>query len=209
MNDLVSRIAVENVAGERGHPMTTFKGIEFWPMDPRPEDMDIRDVAHHLAMQCRFNGAIREFYSVAEHCWLGSHLIKWIALRDGYTNTEARNLAFEFLMHDAAEAWIGDMIRPIKNGSICGAEFKGVEARVEAAVKIKWNLLLITPPLVKRIDNEMCVIEQRFRYHNLPACLTPETELHPEVTLNFWGWEKARFKFLQRYCELTGRVVDL
>lgn len=45
----------------------TFTGRQFWPLDPRAEDVDIRDIAHALSMKCRYNGHCREFYSIADH----------------------------------------------------------------------------------------------------------------------------------------------
>ena len=45
----------------------TYSGKKFYPLDPRPEDIDIRDIAHALSLNCRFNGHCRCFYSVAEH----------------------------------------------------------------------------------------------------------------------------------------------
>lgn len=51
----------------RGDWMQTFSGIQFYPLDPRVEDVRIEDIARALAMQCRYNGHVTRFYSVAEH----------------------------------------------------------------------------------------------------------------------------------------------
>lgn len=207
MNNSVSSIALEEKPGKRGHAMTTFTGREFWPLDPRPDDMLIIDVAHHLAMQVRFNGAVKDFYSVAEHCVLGSHIVYFLAMLSGATEKEAKLLAFEFLMHDAWETWAGDMIRPIKNGTACGAEFKKLERPGEAAVRIRWNLMVPTPPIIKQVDSEMCAVEQRQRYES-PLDAQWTNMVHPQVKLQFWPWQQAKAEFLRRYSDLTGEVVS-
>ena len=70
--------------------------------DPTPEMICIEDIAHALSHQCRFGGHLPEFYSVAEHSWYCSQLVK-----------PRHKLAA--LLHDASEAYLLDIPRPIKN----------------------------------------------------------------------------------------------
>jgi hypothetical protein len=184
----------EKAPGDRGHYMRTFSGRQFWPMDPKAEDMSIRDVAHHLSLQCRFNGATKDFYSVAEHCVIGSYLVP-------------PEDAFEFLMHDAAEAWLGDLIRPMKNHSILGHEYKRIEAMVEAQVRERWGLADEMPASVKRVDQALCVVElaQAFEIprrgsEDLDSLSMPELP-----TLRFWPWHMAESMFLRRFAVLRGK----
>src|SRR5262245_13325006 len=79
----------------------TFTGKMFYPLDPRVDDIDIHDIAHHLAMKCRFTGACNKFYSVAQHCVIGSRFI-------------GAQFKLWFLLHDAPEAYLFDAARPIK-----------------------------------------------------------------------------------------------
>jgi len=109
-----------------GDFIETFTGKQFWPLDPRPEDVDISDIAHSLSMQCRFNGHCSRFYSVAEHSII---VAKELAARDYYPGVQLRGL-----LHDAAEAYICDIPRPIKRhiGYYVGLEYKVQKAIFEA-----------------------------------------------------------------------------
>ena len=86
----------------------TYAGVKFHPWDPRPGSIRIVDVAHSLSNLCRFNGHCLEFYSVAQH----SCVVAGIAM------VESRRLdvGMHALLHDAAEAYVGDLVRPVKTG---------------------------------------------------------------------------------------------
>ena len=77
-----------NVA-RRGGWIQTYTGRQFWPLDPRIEDIDIHDIAHALSHQCRYSGHCLRFYSVAEHSVLLSHHVAgehmlWALLHDAW-----------------------------------------------------------------------------------------------------------------------------
>lgn len=80
----------------------TYTGKKFWPLDPRPEDVDIIDIAHALSNQCRFTGHVKDFYSVAEH-----------SVQVSFTCPE--ELALVGLLHDADEAYLIDLAAPVKH----------------------------------------------------------------------------------------------
>jgi len=82
--------------------MVTVSNIVVNLYNPDPNTIFIEDIAHGLANNCRWNGHTQEFWSVAQHCCMM------------YDNApKARKLTF--LMHDAEEAYWGDMIKPLKN----------------------------------------------------------------------------------------------
>lgn len=86
----------------------TYSGKKFWPLNPRPEDVDILDIAHALSNKCRFTGHCDRFYSVAQHS---------IAVYRSFSTAQenANNDAFMLsLLHDAAEAYMPDIASPIK-----------------------------------------------------------------------------------------------
>jgi hypothetical protein len=85
--------------------ISTYTGRSISLYHPRPEDVEFIDIAHALSMQCRYNGHCGRFYSVAEHCCL---LAQYFMERGETDNARWA------LIHDAAEAYTGDVIRPIK-----------------------------------------------------------------------------------------------
>lgn len=87
----------------------THTGKKFRPFSPRIEDIDIEDIAHALSNLCRFNGHTSKFYSVAEHSILVSELCP-------------DELKLKGLLHDAAEAYLGDVPSPLKTESHEAAE---------------------------------------------------------------------------------------
>ena len=117
--------------------MQTYTGRAFYPYDPRPEEIDINDIAHALSLICRFNGHCSEFYSVAEHSVRGA----WY-MRDRYArhNMEMPNTdlcSIYMLMHDAPEAYLTDIPRPIKKDL---PQFKELEASIYIEILKKFKL---------------------------------------------------------------------
>ena len=108
----------------RGDWMQTYTGRKFWPLDPREEDIDPADIAHALSLICRFGGHARRFYSVAEHCVLLSYAV-------------APEHALWALLHDAAEAYVGDMVRPLKRSM---PWFREAEGRILAEIVGRFDL---------------------------------------------------------------------
>ena len=95
--------------------MQTYTGKKFYINDPKPEDIDIRDIAHALSLTCRFSGHCNSFYSVAEH---SVRMVNYVYKLDGYQVKNAltqKDLRGKFaLLHDAAKAYMTDMPKPIK-----------------------------------------------------------------------------------------------
>jgi hypothetical protein len=142
----------------RGDWIQTFTGRRFWPLDPRPGDVDLRDIAHALARQCRFSGHTAVFYSVAEHSVL-------VSRRCGDDPVVRR----WGLLHDAAEAYLVDLPRPLKR--LPGfAAYREAEALVMAAVCARFGLPPEMPAAVAAADEMMLGVEAR----SLMAPLDPE-----------------------------------
>ena len=126
----------------------TYTGRKFDLLDPQPDMIALEDIAHHLSMQCRFNGACREFYSVAQHSVHVAELLP-------------PELQAHGLLHDAAEAYIGDMVRPLKR---LLPTFADVERNILAAIGRRFEIGLLSVAklaAVKAADNTMLATEAR------------------------------------------------
>jgi len=140
----------DSTTGSGGDWILTFTGRRFYPMAPKAEDVDIIDIAHALSMLCRYAGHSKFFYSVGEHSLWVSHAVP-------------AEHAFFGLMHDAAEAYVCDLPRPLKYAL---PEYRAAETRVWAAIVEKFGLPLETPPEVKLVDSRMLLTERPVLFDN-------------------------------------------
>lgn len=129
----------------KGDWFTTWTGRQFFPYWPEPCEIVIEDIAHSLSMQCRYQGHVREFYSVAQHSLMVSMLVP-------------RSLALVGLLHDATEAYCGDMIRPIKRDMLL---YRQMESAIWRAVCSKFGFPFEVPQEVKHADKVALVTERR------------------------------------------------
>ena len=140
-----------------GDRMMTVSGRTFWPLDPRPEEIAIEDIAHSLAHQCRYAGHTRAFYSVAQHSVL-----------------VAQNLPPELrlwgLLHDASEAYLVDLPRPVKRFITGYAE---AEDRLMRCIADRFGLCWPCPPQVKRVDAAILTDEMQQLMPRLPEGMRP------------------------------------
>lgn len=181
-----------NAISRKGDWMQTASGLQFWPLDPRVEEIVIDDIAHALGMACRYAGHCLQFYSVAEHSVL---MTRW--LRDnGYTNDEQLTA----LLHDAPEAYLVDVPRPVKPFL---TEYKTIEGRLWLMVAARFGVSPNMPSIVKFADNAILNDE---RDQNLAPCVEPwSTEEGPlGVTLEYWSPSRAKAEFLLEFERLTG-----
>lgn len=143
----------------------TASGRRFWPLEPRVEDVCIEDIAHHLAHLCRFTGAVRTLYTVAQHSILASRcLVDAVANQIGFPADDSRILAVAGLyglLHDASEAYLMDIPRPLKRSSTFAA-YRAVERNVQATIYTAFGLRLYEEPsALKVIDRRLLRTEQR------------------------------------------------
>jgi hypothetical protein len=152
----------------------------------KPEELVITDIAHGLSQMCRY-GCQGRFYSVAQHCVIMSHMV-------------SKENAFWALMHDAAEAYVGDMVQPLKQ---LLPDFKEIEKWVFDKVKLAFNLKGEEPEEVKLWDLKILYEEAKVvmgidaekEGWNLP----PNPNM-PKIRP--WPKKKAKELFLQRFNEL-------
>lgn len=182
----------------------TASGGRFYPLDPRPREISIEDVAHALSNLCRFTGHVREFYSVAQHCVLVSRWVEEVAILGGASDEEARALALEALLHDATEAYLNDVSTPVKRQADL-AGYRAAEERLRLAIVERFGLPREESPLVKEGDRALLVAEAR---DLLPGGTEGFEAYVPSVEWSvrpIWPMSPklARAAFLGRYQELT------
>ncbi len=170
--------------------MRTYSGVKFHPLDPSPEEIMIEDIAHGLSNLCRFVGQVRSFYSVAQHSYQVSILC-------------TRPMALWGLLHDAPEAYLADLPRPIKHHRDFRM-YREAEDRLMTAICYKFGLVgTEKPPEVEVLDTKMLATEQRD--------LMPEFEedlvATPIVgyTIDPWPAFVAERKFLEEFYAIDRR----
>lgn len=169
--------------------MQLASGRAFWPLDPRPEEIHIEDIAAALSKLCRYGGHCHTFYSVAEHCVLASR-----AAPDG--------LRLATLLHDASEAYLSDVIRPIKSSL---TNYHEIEARLEQVIAQRFGLAWPHPVEVKRIDNAI-LADERDQAMAIPPMPWSKwcTEPALGVELQFWTPTQAEIEFRAAFRRYDG-----
>jgi len=164
----------------------TFTGKQFFPLNPRGEDIDIRDIAHSLAMQCRFNGHCLKYYSVAEHSVRLSLMLP-------------KELALWGLLHDAGEAYLCDLPRPLKHQMPSYFDF---EDKLLSAVAQRFDLPYPIPQPVFDADNTMLATEARDLMADPPVPWNLPYEPLPEPIPPMRP-AQAEQEFLYRFAQLV------
>ena len=126
---------------------------------PDPQVITIESIALGLARICRFGGQIREWYSVAEH----SLWCERLAEADRHEVAVRRAV----LLHDAAEAFIGDVVRPLKQ---LLPQYRAIEARLQAAIHQRFDVTVdnATHRIIREIDNAILKAEREQLFADLP-----------------------------------------
>lgn len=178
----------------RGSWMQTFTGKAFWPLDPRIEEVETEDIAHALAQICRFGGQTRYFYTVAEH---SVHVSEWVESVAGRTD------ALWGLLHDAPEAYIGDMVRPLKRHM---PSYIQADEDIMDVICAKFGLEPGMPPVVREADNRI-LLDERAKLFSGPnpfLWVQDEQGLEPlGVPISCWTPARAKSEYLLRLSYLT------
>lgn len=178
----------------------TFTGRQFWPLDPREEEICIEDIAHQLALTNRFGGATCVPYSVADH----SVRVSWNAS----INRRVMPITYDYdglwgLLHDAAEAYLNDVPRPVKHHPEF-AFYRRAEENLLRCIARKFGLPEEVPQVVKDADEILLATEARDLM--TPGALERWTPMAWEPLPNRLiplDWQVAEIAFLERFHELT------
>jgi 5'-deoxynucleotidase YfbR-like HD superfamily hydrolase len=129
-----------------GDWITTYTGKKFHYLNPQPDEINIRDIAHALSLICRFGGHCREFYSVAEHS------IRVMELVDDKSKLAA-------LLHDSEEAYLADVSRPVKNSM--GQAFNDARTTIRQVILEKFGASGADWHAIKKADDILLATEAR------------------------------------------------
>lgn len=170
--------------------MQTFTGLRLYPTKPDPRAVAIEDIAHALSQICRFGGHTSRAYSVGQH----SVLLSYACRREDRVNA---------LLHDAAEAYLGDVVRPFK---LQIPWFKPLESRWLRAISTALDVPSIREPWrLVRVHEALLASERRDLLKDVPSLEWGLTELPLPKRVVPWAPAEAKSRFLRRYRELLGR----
>ena len=157
--------------------MQTFSGATIHPSDPHPDSIHIEDIANALARQCRYAGHCLKFYSVAEHC---------CHVSDRATTV----YKLSALMHDASEAYLVDIPRPVKP---LLQNYYAVEDKLMRIIAKKYNFDWPVPDEVKYLDTAILTDEREQNMAKMEVDGKAWGSPYPAlgVTLQYWEPEKA------------------
>ena len=172
--------------------ITTYTGKRIDPLNPEEECIDIRDIAHALSLICRGNGHIKFFYSVAQHS---------IACAE---EAIARGCTWEVilgcLLHDASEAYLSDITRPVKE---CLPEYRRFEEQLQTLIFSKW----LSPALTDEEEQQVCAVDDALLYHEFlqltgKRLWEPQPPLTTTPLFSFEAFEDVQKQFLEIFEEL-------
>lgn len=178
----------------RKHWMETYSGVQYYPANPRARDVRIRDIAHHLSMLCRYTGAVKRFYSVAEH---SVHVSYMVPPED----------ALAGLLHDAPEAYVSDLNWPLKQSWLIWGH-RIIERRNWRVIAQKFMLPEALPPSVHEADMAILHAERAAlmprtgtKWHGADAVATRA------AVIMCWTPEQAEHEFMRRFYEVGRGAV--
>lgn len=169
-----------------------------YPFSLKPEDIHIEEIAHSLALTCRFQGHLRGFepYSVAQHSVLVAMNVP-------------PEMALAGLLHDATEAYCGDMIRPIKRKM---PDYCHLEDLIWEVIAARYSLPLVLPPEIKVADTRMLQTERRdllapHRWRWMEDQVADPTALPYDFHIDVWSPRLAFTRFMTNFYRLSGETA--
>ncbi len=174
--------------------INTVSGKRFDILDPKEDQIDITDIARGLSNIGRYSGQTKEFYSVAEHSYLASYAID-----------QRDDLPLMALLHDSAEAYLGDVTSPLK---ALLPKYRGLETLVLRIILRKFGLPSTLPQEVEEVDRRMLATEAEVLFERNEEWLIP-FKPYDNIRISPLPPDLAEFAFMERLQQLTiGSKVD-
>ena len=174
--------------------VSTYLGNRFYPREPRIDQVDIEDIAHGLAYQCRFNGQTTRFYSVAQHSLLVATLVP-------------QRLRLPALLHDAAEAYLGDMVKPLKR---LFPEFSRLETDVLDLIGKRFSVDLRPQVAIEKADLVALATEKRDLMPHSTEKWTSLAGISPlSEPIDPWTPEEAKQRYMEACIAEIGPLITM
>ena len=166
--------------------------IMFDPLNPNPALIEITDIAHSLSMLCRANGHFKSFYSVGQHCIN--------CAREAAARGHSRRVQLACLLHDASEAYLSDVTRPVKQEL---PRYREIEEPLQDTIWLKY----LGTPLTVEENRQVFQIDDDVLWHefvNLMGTALSDTEpaLASSPIYEFMGFEPCRADYLRLFSHL-------
>jgi hypothetical protein len=169
-------------------PLTTYTGRQIYPLDLRPEDVRIEDIAAALSKLCRYGGHCLRFYSVAEH---SMHV----------ASKAPDHLKLCALLHDASEGLgLVDLPSPTK-AHLSG--YHDIEHRMMSVIAVRFGFDWPMPGEVERLDR--AIIADEWAQNMPPDAPCPATAPALGIALKFWSPDEAFYQFTTAFYRCGGR----
>ena len=172
----------------------TVSGKRFYPLSPKKEDIDIKDIAHSLSMLARANGHFPIFHSVAQH--------SLECANEAIARGESKKVALACLLHDSSEAYMSDVTTPVKDKL---DTYKMCEQNLINMVFDKF-----TPGLTEKEKETVFLIDKILLYHEfyhfMKIELGEKCEIFTNPDFSFKSFEDTKNEFLHLFNELTEDV---
>ena len=169
--------------------MQTFLGNKFTFNVPRAEDIEIEDIAHSLALQCRFNGHVKDLYSVGEH---SLRVVDYVSPPNKFWG----------LMHDSAEAYTGDIITPLKSQD---QYMQDTEMCILKVIAEKYGLPWPIPEEVKYVDRRLWATEERDLRNKPRFEWSSDVEPYAERIVSTGSWRTVKSVFIGQFYLLRNK----
>lgn len=183
----------------------TYTGIQMNPLQPKPEQIEIRDIAHALSLICRGGGHVKHFYSVAQHCLA--------CAEEARVRGYSVRVQLGSLLHDGSEAYIADVTRPVKQQM---PQYYEIEGPLQAVI---WEKFMTDadgrpmPPdeeekkLIFAIDDQMMSLDLYWLLGDQSVIISSEIlSDRSDASRDFVPMEQVEQEFLQRFTELKRQL---
>ncbi len=162
-------------------------------INPDPNTIDITSIATALSRICRFGGHCPVWYSVAEHCIHAADI--------AFRTTNDMQIVKAVLMHDATEAYLGDMVKPLK---VTQPKYQSLELRMQRAIAARFNINFDAyENYIEAVDLLMLKAERMEMWPDDPTEWTGLSKVSEvPIPFEFMTPKRARNEFIDRALSL-------